>query len=151
MLNGWQKTRSIEDSFILIFPDLFRDSYLQKTEQTLKIGYTAPENPDVEFQVTYWMQQTLAEAEEKVLQAGGKLQQEAAENRIAYDFVQDAKLHQGFLYETQFSEELLGSAFGEEEPIIGVMWVELVYPESMAEEYQQEQYRFYVINNREEE
>lgn len=151
VLNGWQKTKSIEDEFFIIFPDLFQDSYLKKTELELLLGYTALQHTEVEFRIVYRLQQTLAEAEEKVLLADGKLQKEPSENRTAYVFLQEEKIHQGYLYEMQYSRELLGSALGDEEQITGVMWVELSYPESRSEEYQQEKYRFYVIENREDE
>lgn len=148
--DGWQKVKSIEDQFYIIFPELFCDSYLLRTNQKLLLGYTSTQKPEAEFQIVYTMQQTLSEAEEQLLLAGADLKQELEKNRTAYVFIEEGITHQGCLVEVQYSVELLGSTFGEEGSVTGVMRVELIYPEAETAEYQQETYHFYVIDNREE-
>lgn len=149
---GWQKTRSIDESYTIIFPELFRDSYVQKTDRELITGYTCIENENIEFTISYKMQQTMVAILEELIASGGVVTEELPEEgRIAYWLKSEGLIYHGVLLDVNFSSALLGDTFGEEEFIPGVMQAVFSYPEEEAEEYEKEPYQYYIIKNREEE
>ena len=150
VLSGWQKSLSFDEKYIIIFPDVFNDSTLVKTEKSLEIGYTSSEDKEIGFTINYALNCTLKEAVEELLTAGSLIEIDQEEKRVFYLLYIEGKIHQGVLLEEQYAKELLGPSFGEEEFITGVMKVCFSYPDDRSEEYRTEQYNYYVINNREE-
>lgn len=150
VLNGWQKSLSFDEKYTIIFPDVFCNSTLVKTEKSLEIGYTSPKDKEIGFTVNYTMNCTLEEAVEAWLTTGSLIEINQAEQKISYLFYKDGKMHQGVLMEEQYAKDLLGLSFGEGEFVTGVMNIFFSYPEERSKEYQTEKYNYYVINNREE-
>lgn len=148
---GWQKAVSIDEKYVIIFPEVFRDSELFKTERELRIDYTDIADDAIKFSVCYRMQQTLGESVKEILEnAGGVVEQLPGEKRVKYQFQDAERIYCGILIEGQYSKELLGNTFGEEEWITGVMEVMFSYPLAERETYETEQYNYYIITNREE-
>ena len=150
VLNGWQKSLSFDEKYIIIFPDIFKDSTLIKKEKSLELGYTSPEDKEIGFAINYTMNCTLEEAVEALLTAGSLIEINQEEQKVSYLLYIEGKMQQGVLFEEQYAKELLGLSFGEEEFITGVMNVFFSYPGEQEEDYRTEQYNYYVINNREE-
>ena len=72
------------------------------------------------------------------------------ENQAVCLWQEDDKIHRGIFIGMQYPQSLLGSAFGEEEQIPGVMQVVFSYPADNREPYETSEYNYYVIENREE-
>lgn len=148
---GWQKTASFDGKYSIIFPDLFRESVVTKEEKELLIKYTCIEEAEIEFRISYVMQQTLEEAENAVLSAGGTiLEGSLGEKRVVLEWKEDGVIYRGVLREEQYLRVLLGDTFGEEEWITGVMQVIFAYPEDRREEFETAEFNYYVKQNREE-
>lgn len=148
--NGWQKTLSFDEKYFIIFPEMFRDSYLSRTDTKLEIGYSSPEEEKVEFVISYRMNWTLEEAVEEILAAGGIVEEIPEENRVSYRLYTKGKRQRGILIEEQYATELLGTTFGEEEFVTGVMDVMFGYSDEWSGDFWSEEYEYYVIKNREE-
>lgn len=148
---GWQKTVSMEEEYAIVFPEIFRNSTVLKTEKELLLEYMCEEDEDIKFSICYSMKQKLIEAVEEILLADGIIENMSeAELRVQYRLQKDGRIYCGILLENFYSKELLGNSFGDEEQITGVMEVVFSYPADRAEEYEAENYRFYVVKNREE-
>ena len=148
---GWQKNVSMDERYAIVFPELFRDSYVVKTDRELFLGYTSKEDTEILFAICYTMKQTLEEAVEEIVLADGIIcEKKEEERRVHYQFQKDGIMYCGILVENPYSGDLLGDAFGEEESITGVMEVMFSYPAERAAEYETEEYSFYVVENREE-
>lgn len=149
--NGWQKVVSIDEKYAIVFPEVFRDSGLSRTDRELLLEYTCAENEDILFCVSYVMKQRLMEAVEEILLANGDIEEQSEKDlRVMYRLQKDGRVYCGILQECRYSRELVGSSFGEEEQITGVMEVVFSYPAERAMEYETEKYRFYVVKNGEE-
>ncbi len=149
--HGWQKTVSIDEKYIIVFPELYRESSVEKTDRELAVTYFCKDNSDVEFEIRYCMQQTREELIYEILSVGGSVLEERPEERRTTCLWQAGNtMHCAIFIDTQYPQSLLGTAFGEEEWINGVMWVVFSYPAEQAELYEMEQYHFYVIDNVEE-
>ena len=86
-----------------------------------------------------------------IITAGGQVTEDRPlEGRTTCLWQVGDKLHCGIFIDEQYPQSLLGTAFGEEEEISGVMQVVFSYPADQREIYETEQYSFYVINNGEE-
>ena len=150
-MNGWQKTVSIDEAYTIVFPELYRSSEISRTDRELIITYLDKEDPEIKFLVQYRMNHALEETQEEILQAGGEItEQIAPERRISYLLRKEDVLYQGILLEAQYSKQLLGEVFGEEEWVTGIMNVVFACPAERSTEYQTEQYSFYVVKNGEE-
>jgi len=149
--NGWQKAISPDEKYSIVFPDLFRDSYVSKSERELFLGYSSEEDKEIEFGIYYKMKKSIQKEIDIILSQGGSTTQYAADDTgVFYRFEKSGRVYRGILLEIRYSKELLGNAFGEEEWINGVMEVVFSYPESMSEVYETENYNFYVVKNGEE-
>lgn len=124
---------------------------MTKTDREINVGYLCLEDAEIGFTIRYKMQQTLEETMEEISLEDGIIIEQFPEERKAYYYliVKD-KMYQGILQEGQYSQALLGTVFGKEEWITGVMNVMFYYPIDRSEEYDTEKYRYYVIENREE-
>lgn len=149
--NGWQKSISIDGKYVIVFPEVFRDSDLTRTDRELRVNYADEEDRTIEFSVCYRMQQSLEKSIEEILEnAGSVVEQLPGEKRVKYQTQDAEKMYCGIITEVQYSKELLGNAFGEEEWITGVMEVVFSYPLDGREKYETEPYHYYIITNREE-
>lgn len=152
VMNGWQKTLSFDEKYTIIFPEIFRDSSLSRTDNKLELGYSSPEEETVEFIISYRMNQTLEAAVDEILTAGGIIEEKIPEeNRVSYLLYVDGRMHRGVLVEEQYATALLGTTFGEEEFVVGVMNVVFCHQEDFSGTTWSEEYEYYVIRNREEE
>lgn len=149
--NGWQKTISITEAHEIIFPDIFRESTVEKTDQSLEITYTCKENPEIAFSVIYRMQTNTEEviAEMQTME-GTAFTGTLGTNRVTYLWEKEGFLYAGVLLEEQFERAVLGNVFGEEEWIDGVIQVVFTYPANSRTEYETADYGYYIIGNREE-
>ncbi len=149
--NGWQKTVSIDEEYAIIFPEVFRNSTVERTETELRTTYTCQEEEDTSFSVAYVVQTTLDKYAQEVLteeKAVVKILSE--EKRMTFEWQENGIIYQGVLVESQYAQKLLGSSFGEEEWIDGVMEIVFAYPEERKAEYETEKYKYYVVNTGEE-
>ncbi len=148
---GWQKTVSIDGEYNIIFPELFRGCRVTKTDRVLRIDYLCEENSAINFLVSYELQLTLEEAADEILEAGGILLESLPEkNRMTFRWQQDGRLHRGVLIEAKYPQALLGTSFGEEEWITGVMQIVFSYPADRYTDYETARYNYYIMNNGEE-
>ena len=149
--NGWQKTISITEAHEIIFPDMFRESTVEKTDQSLEITYTCKENPEIAFSVIYRMQTNT----ETVIAEMQTMEETAfagtlGTDRVTYLWEKEGFLYAGVLLEEQFERAVLGNVFGEEEWIAGVIQVVFTYPVNSRTEYETADYGYYIIGSREE-
>ena len=150
LASGWQKTESITETVVVLFPDCFDDSYITRTDRELWVCYKSTADTAVEFWVGYKMKQTLEESLEEILAENGLVVEENLQDRnAAFRLLSGETVHQGILLEEQYSGELLGAAF-EEEQTTGVMYILMSYPEERATDYETPNYSYYIIKNREE-
>lgn len=148
---GWQKTISIDEKYIIIFPELFRESVVIKENNELLVKYTCPEEEAIEFSVSYLMQQNLQEVENEILGMDGTiLEGSLGEKRVVLEWNENDMVYRAALWEEQYAQALLGGAFGEEEWITGVMQVMVSYPEERRAEFEAAEYNYYVEQNVEE-
>lgn len=151
MNNGWQKTVSVDEKYCIVFPELFRDSKLSKTDRELSNVFSCAEDTDIEFKIVYTMLQTKEYFIYDILAAGGVvIEDRPSEGRTTCLWQSGNRMYCEILIDEQYPQFLLGDAFGEEESIAGVMRVVFSYPADKRELYEAEQYRFYVISNGEE-
>lgn len=149
--NGWQKTVSVDDNYRIIFPEVFRDSAVEKTDRVLTVSYLSPENTEITFEISYHLQRTREELVNEILSAGGTITEERPEeNRTTCYWQTENLIHRAVFIDEQYPQFLLGTSFGEEEWTLGVMQVVFSYPADKTELYEAEQYNFYVIDNGEE-
>lgn len=149
--SGWQKTISITEAHEIIFPDIFRESTVEKTDQSLEITYTCKENTEIAFSVIYRMQTNTEEviAEMQTME-GTAFTGTLGTDRVTYLWEKEGFLYAGVLLEEQFERAVLGNVFGEEEWIAGVIQVVFTYPANSRTEYETADYGYYIIGNREE-
>lgn len=151
MANGWQKTISIDGEYYVIFPELYKECTVSKTDKELEIKYTCKEDETIAFAINYMMQQNLTDMVMDILGANGIVFDEIpGEKRISYRWQLGDTIYRGTLIEAQYPQYLLGTSFGEEEWITGVMETVFSYPAEQSEVYETEEYSYYVIENREE-
>lgn len=149
--NGWQKSISIDEKYAIIFPEKFTESTVTRTENELQISYTCASEENIEFVVCYKMQQTVREVALDILAANGMIVDEVPEEkRVYYLWKLGDTMQCGVLIELPYPQSLLGTSFGEEEWITGVMQVVFSYPADSFEQYETEEYQYYVIKNGEE-
>ena len=149
--NGWQKTVSVDDNYRIIFPEVFRDSAVEKTDRVLTVSYLCPENTEITFEISYHLQRTREEFVNEILSAGGTITEEhPEENRTICYWQTENLIHRAVFIDEQYPQFLVGTSFGEEEWTLGVMLVMFTYPADKTELYESEQYYFYVIDNGEE-
>lgn len=149
--NGWQKTISITEAHEIIFPDVFRESTVKKTNQSLEITYTCKENTEIAFFVIYRMQTNTEEViAEMQMMEGTAFTGTLGTDRVTYLWEKEGVLYGGVLLEEQFERAVLGNVFGEAEWIDGVIQVVFTYPANSRTEYETADYGYYIIGNREE-
>ena len=149
--NGWQKSISIDENYIVVFPELFRDSYVTKTDRDMEIVFSSEADKAVEFVISYRMMQTTKDILAQLELLGELSVTELPEQkRAVYILKTDNRVYRGILQQEEYSRELLGDVFGEEEWITGVMQVVFSYPAENSSEYETLQYGYYIIENREE-
>ena len=142
---------SIDEKYSIVFPEIFRNSELSKTDRELSNAFYCTENEDIEFKIVYTMLQNRETLVYDILTAGGSIAEERpSEGRTTCMWQVGDKVYCGILFDGQYPQSLLGAAFGEEEEISGVMQVVFSYPADRREIYETEQYGFYVISNEEE-
>lgn len=143
---GWQKTISIDEAYAIIFPELFRDAYVSKTDRELLLGYTSAEDAEIGFYINYIMKQTLEEALAELEAEGGFVLRQLPENGMVYYRLHiEDRIWQGVFVEEQYTAELLGAGFSEGTQTTGIMNVTFSYPADREEEYQKEEYSYYVV------
>ena len=149
--NGWQKSIAIDEAYTIIFPETFHGSVMTRTDNELTIDYYSDKEPEIAFTVCYKMQKTVKEVALDIVAVNGMIIDEVPEEkRVYYLWKQDGIVYRGVLIERPYSRALLGNSFGEEEWITGVMQVIFTYPTELSEQYETDEYKYYVIENREE-
>lgn len=149
--NGWQKTISIDEKYTVVFPELFRDSYVSKTDRDMDVIFTNEQHENVAFVIGYKMLQSMDEILENLGLLGElSVTRLPEQKRAVYVLKTEEKIYRGILLESQYAQELLGTSFGEEEWISGVMQVVFSYPVDSSQEYETLTYGYYIIENKEE-
>jgi len=134
-----------------VFPEIFRDAKVTKTDTELISAFSCAEDDGIEFKITYTMQQNIEYFIYEILAAGGELIEEQPENHRATCLWQVGNtVYRSVFTEVQYPQSLLGTSFGEEEWITGVMQVMFSYPADKRDIYETEQYCFFVTANGEE-
>jgi len=145
--NGWQRAISIDDTYEILFPDLFRGSSLEKSDRELTVYYTDPSDERVAFRITYRMQSSMEECLAALSVPENSLfRDEPEENRVSGIWQEEETVYRAILTESRYSKALLGNAFEGEEWIPGVMEVVCSYPQELQLQYETAEYNFYVIN-----
>ena len=147
--NGWQKTVSIEETHQIIFPELFRESTVEKVGRELKTSYSCPEDKSVSFEIVYQMQKTVEEAVNE-LPAGTILDGSLEEKQITYFWQENNTLYRGIFLEVLYPQYLLGDAFADNEQVVSTIRIVFAYPTEMRTTYETSEYNYYIINNGEE-
>ena len=149
--NGWQKTISIDEQYVIMFPELFRESTVSKIDSTLLVEYSCVENDAIHFAISYHLNQTLEEVTKEILATeGAQYEESPEEKRITCKWQEEGMIYYSILTESQYSKELLGNSFGEEEWITGVMEVVFSYPAENQDVYEAPEYNFYIKTRGEE-
>ncbi len=149
--NGWQKTISIDENYVIIFPELYNESAVSKTDRELAVRYSCNTKEDIAFEISYGMHQNLSDIVMDILGANGIVYDEVpGQKRISYRWRLGDTMYRGILIEAQYPQSLLGASFGEEEWVTGVMKIIFSYPVEQSAIYEAEEYSYYVIENREE-
>lgn len=146
--NGWQKTVSIDEKYNIVFPEVFRESETVKTGSELITVFSCEDNPEIEFKIVYSMQQTKEYFIYDILAEGGVVAEDRPlEQRTTCTWQLGDRMYIDILIDIQYPNSLLGTAFGEEEWINGVMQVLFSYPANRQEIYGTEKYGFYVTDH----
>jgi hypothetical protein len=149
--NGWQKTVSIDEKYSIVFPEIFRESELSKTDRELTSAFFCKDDAEIELKIVYTMLRTKDYFIYDILSAGGSVVEDRPlEGRTTCLWQMGDRIYCEILVEEQYPQSLLGTSFGEEEWIPGVMQIVFSYPADKRDIYETEQYSFYVIDNREE-
>lgn len=149
--NGWQKMVSVDDKYRIIFPDVYRDSSVSKTDKVLTVSYFSAEHAEITFEIGYYLQRSREEFVNEILSAGGVIVEERPEEkRTSCRWQAENRVYFSIWIDEQYPQYLLGSSFGEEELVNGVMQVMFSYPADKCDIYETEQYVFYVVGNGEE-
>ena len=115
----------------------------------MKIQYSSPEDNSIAFEIVYQMQKTVEEAVNE-LPAGTILDGSLEEKQITYFWQENNILYRGIFLEALYPQSLLGSAFAENEQVVGTIRIVFAYPAEMRTTYETSEYNYYVINNGEE-
>lgn len=146
---GWQQTMSVDEEYLIIFPDMFLDSVVSKAEDELRIDYICAADPAISFRVTYKLYETLEESLTEIEQTeNAELISSLEEKRVDFRYQKDGLLHDGVILQNRYAGTLLGTA--DAEWIDGVMEVVFTYPEEQKNDYETVIYRYFVISSREE-
>jgi hypothetical protein len=130
---------------------MYKESVVSKTEKVLSVYYLCAEDIEIQFEISYHLQQTREEFVNEILSAGGTVTEERPEeNRTTCRWQTEDMMHCAVFIDEQYPQYLLGSSFGEEEWTAGVMQVMFSYPADKVDIYETEQYNFYVVGNGEE-
>ena len=149
--NGWQKMISIDGKYKIIFPELYKESVITKTDRELEISYSCKENKDISLTIGYAMQQTRETFIDEILSVGGIVAEEyPAKKKTACVWQLENKKYFAIFVDEEYSRELLGPVFGDEEQVPGVMYAAFSYPADQCDIYETEQYNFYIISDGEE-
>jgi len=144
---GWQQTVSIDRNYLIIFPDMFKDSVIDRTEQELKVLYSCAADEAISFQTSYVMQTSLEELLSSIPETEEIVVEHAPEEqRVSFVWNKDGMIYQGIIQESRYPGEWLETSV-EDEWISGVMQVVFGYPEERKNEYETVWYRFFVVNN----
>lgn len=146
--HGWQEMITIDERYRIVFPEVFRQSAVSRTDRELVVSFFSEEEAGVQFKIVYLIQPDM---EELLTELQNKeeavLEQFPEEKRTVCCWKEENTLYQAIFMEEEYPKALLGSSFGEEDWIFGVMKVSFEYPSDKREQYETEQYGFYVIEN----
>ena len=149
--NGWQKMISVDEKYKIIFPELYNESAVTKTDKELEISYSCADNTDIALTIGYTMLQKREYFIHEILSVGGNIIEERpSEKRTTCVWQLENKKYLAVFIDEDYSKDLLGPIFGDEEWIPGVMHVVFSYPADKCDIYETEQYGFYIVNNGEE-
>jgi len=149
--HGWQRAESILGDYSIFFPEIFKKCITEKTDRVLRLSYQCEENREIEFRISYHIGQSLEETVTEILETGGMLLDDFAEEKKAVCLWQkEGILYRGLYTEAEYPQTLLGTSFGEQESVTGVMQVIFSYPAEHREQYEAAEYIYYVLENREE-
>ena len=148
---GWQKMISVDGKYKIVFPEIYKESTIMKTDKELEIYYSCPDNKDVALTIGYTMQQRKEYFLYEILSVSGNIIEERpSEKRTTCVWQLGNQKNLAVFIDEEYSRDLLGAGFGDEEWIPGVMYVVFSYPADKCDIYEAEQYCFYIVNNGEE-
>ena len=143
---GWQQTVSVDEEYLIIFPDMFLDSVVSMAENELRIDYICAADPAISFSVTYMLHTTLEEKLTELEQA--ELDFYPEEKRVEFRYEQDGLFYDGIILQSRYAGALSQAA--DAEWFDGVMKVVFTYPAEKKNEYETVIYKYFVISSREE-
>lgn len=145
---GWQGEITIDEEFLIVFPDVFNDCALERTDKELTLHFTSTAESEIAFRITYAMQKTF---EEKLSELQNieltVLENSEAEKRMAYLQEDNGVVYHSTFVESRYSRILLGDAFGDVDYVTGVMEVVFSYPAERREEYETAKYNYLVVGD----
>ena len=149
--HGWQKMISVDEKYKIIFPEIYKESVVRKTNTELEISYSCMENTDISLTMGYTMLQKREYFVYEILSVGGTIIEECpSEKRTTCVWQLENKKYLATFIDEEYAGDLLGSAFGDAEWVPGVMHVVFSYPADKIDIYETEPYYFYIVNNEEE-
>ena len=149
--NGWQKMISVDGKYKIIFPEIYKESVVRKNSTELEISYSCENNTDISLTMGYTMLQKRECFVYEILAVGGTIIEERpSEKRTTCTWQLGNKKYLVTFIDEEYARDLLGSVFGDEEWIPGVMHVMFSYPADKRDVYETEPYCFYIVNNEEE-
>lgn len=141
---GWQNVLDITMDHYIIFPECFDGSEIEQKDFRLAFLYTSSTDENVKFSIAYTIGQTYEEAVEEVYAWGGVVEGHSPEGKsFSYIIEKDGMVFYGWAMEESYRKELLGEGYQDKETP-GTMRVELSYPILLREQYETEEFRYYI-------
>lgn len=141
---GWQNVLDITMDHYIVFPECFDGSAIEQKDSELAFLYTSSADENVKFSITYTIGQTYEEAAEEIYAQGGVIEGPSlGEKSFSYIIEKDDMVFYGWIMEEFYKKELLGEEYQDKETP-GTMRVELCYPILLREQYETEEFRYYI-------
>lgn len=142
---GWQNVLDITMDHYIVFPECFDCSVTEQENSVLAFVYTSSTDENVRFSVVYTIGQAYREAAEEIYMRGGVTEEHLPDGKsFSYVTEEEDIVFRGWVIEEYYNEELLGEEYQNKE-IPGTMRIEFSYPISLREQYETEEFRYYVV------
>ena len=129
----------------IVFPECFDCSAIERENSTISFLYTSSMDENIKFSVIYHIGQAYQDAIEELYMRGGVIEEHLPEEKsFSYVIEEGDAVFYGLVIEEYYNEELLGEEYQNRE-ITGIMRVEFSYPILLREQYETEEFRYYVV------
>lgn len=131
---GWQQTEDLSGTRSLVFPELYDTVNLLQDKDYFTYVYTASKHPELVLEMSFYTEEDITVWKKKIAEQYPDVKIKAQMGEVAYYTEEGDIFAAGVLYEYDYKS--LG--------VSGVMRIENRYPKQFREEYQKEQYAWYV-------